>query len=132
MHYCEMIRFDQKPDYVYLRSLLSNTLLQLGLIDDSPFDWVTQKKLIIEKKLQKEAENLQLRTLATTNLSNRDKHKLAKITRQQTIMLNEIEEQKKAVKKQMRGLTLKGTINNKKMQLQEVRAEIYARNATLI
>ncbi len=39
LNYCRSLRFDDKPDYAYLRRLFSDLYSQLGYKDDRIFDW---------------------------------------------------------------------------------------------
>lgn len=37
--YCRALRFDDRPDYSYLKRLFSELFLRKGYTDDSMFDW---------------------------------------------------------------------------------------------
>lgn len=37
--YCRALRFDDRPDYSYLKRLFSELFLRKGFTDDSMFDW---------------------------------------------------------------------------------------------
>lgn len=42
LEYCRSIRFDDKPDYAYLRRLFRELYLRKGFRDDDVFDWTPQ------------------------------------------------------------------------------------------
>ncbi|KAF7456291.1 casein kinase I [Cryptosporidium felis] len=39
LHYCRVLRFDDRPDYTYLRRLFRDLMQREGLVDDGEFDW---------------------------------------------------------------------------------------------
>lgn len=43
LNYCKELRFAQKPNYVYLRTLFSSLFKQCGFRDDWVFDWMNLK-----------------------------------------------------------------------------------------
>lgn len=43
LRYCRSLRFDDRPDYAYLRSLFRDLYLREGYADDSIFDWTLSK-----------------------------------------------------------------------------------------
>ena len=51
--YCRNLRFDEKPDYPYLRKLLKDLFVRSGYELDYVYDW----NLIAEEKKKKEVEN---------------------------------------------------------------------------
>ena len=51
--YCRNLRFDEKPDYTYLRKLLKDLFVRSGYELDYVYDW----NLIAEEKKKKEVEN---------------------------------------------------------------------------
>lgn len=43
LRYCRSLRFDDRPDYAYLRGLFRDLYLREGFADDSIFDWTLMK-----------------------------------------------------------------------------------------
>jgi len=43
MNYCRSLRFDEKPDYSYLRRLFRDLFLRKGYASDQRFDWIILK-----------------------------------------------------------------------------------------
>ncbi|CDF37725.1 casein kinase I [Chondrus crispus] len=43
LRYCRSLRFDDRPDYAYLRGLFRDLYLREGYADDSIFDWTLMK-----------------------------------------------------------------------------------------
>lgn len=43
LRYCRSLRFDDRPDYAYLRTLFRDLYLREGFADDSVFDWSLMK-----------------------------------------------------------------------------------------
>jgi hypothetical protein len=41
--YCRTLKFEDKPDYTYLRSLFKNLFKSLGYEVDYNFDWIQKK-----------------------------------------------------------------------------------------
>lgn len=39
LHYCRVLRFEDRPDYTYLRKLFRDLMHREGYIDDGDFDW---------------------------------------------------------------------------------------------
>ncbi|KAJ1606598.1 casein kinase I [Cryptosporidium canis] len=39
LHYCRVLRFEDRPDYTYLRKLFRDFMQREGYTDDSDFDW---------------------------------------------------------------------------------------------
>jgi len=50
--YCRNLRFDEKPDYAYLRKSLKDLFRRLGYEHDYVYDW----NIIAEEKKKKEGE----------------------------------------------------------------------------
>lgn len=52
MKYARSLKFDQKPDYKFLKSLMEDHMKEQGMeIDESNFDWIAKKEqIILEKK----------------------------------------------------------------------------------
>lgn len=44
LRYCRSLRFDDRPDYAYLRGLFRDLYLREGFADDSIFDWTLMKE----------------------------------------------------------------------------------------
>ena len=74
--YCRNLRFDEKPDYTYLRKLLKDLFVRSGYELDYVYDW----NLIAEEKKKKEGESI-LNYLNLIKLDKDDEDKgLKKIT----------------------------------------------------
>ncbi|EAZ51201.1 casein kinase I [Cryptosporidium parvum Iowa II] len=39
LHYCRVLRFEDRPDYTYLRKLFRDLMQREGYVDDGDFDW---------------------------------------------------------------------------------------------
>jgi hypothetical protein len=48
LNYCKTLRFDEKPDYSYLRQLLRNLFHRQGFTYDYVFDWNMLKFVCIQ------------------------------------------------------------------------------------
>lgn len=46
LRYCRSLRFDDRPDYSYLRGLFRDLYLREGYVDDSVYDWSLMKQNI--------------------------------------------------------------------------------------
>lgn len=55
LNYCRSLRFDDKPDYSYLRKLFRDLFVREGFQYDYVFDWSVQQKT---EELSKEAANV--------------------------------------------------------------------------
>eukprot|EP00922_Rhytidocystis_sp_ex-Travisia-forbesii_P022380 GHVS01032767.1.p1 GENE.GHVS01032767.1~~GHVS01032767.1.p1 ORF type:complete len:537 (-),score=104.14 GHVS01032767.1:875-2317(-) len=42
LNYCRTLRFEDRPDYAYLRRLFRELYVKEGFAEDSPFDWITR------------------------------------------------------------------------------------------
>ena len=74
--YCRNLRFDEKPDYTYLRKLLKDLFVRSGYELDYVYDW----NLIAEEKKKKEGESI-LNYLNLIKIDKDDEDKgLKKIT----------------------------------------------------
>ena len=51
LNYCRSLRFEEKPDYSYLRQLIRNLFHRQGFSYDYVFDWNAMKE-VITKNLQ--------------------------------------------------------------------------------
>jgi len=59
MVYCRNLKFEDKPDYAYLRSLLKDLFAKLGFEWDYEYDWtIIAKKKNLEKKGEKEENKM--------------------------------------------------------------------------
>eukprot|EP01006_Ploeotia_vitrea_P045202 TRINITY_DN66919_c7_g4_i1.p1 TRINITY_DN66919_c7_g4~~TRINITY_DN66919_c7_g4_i1.p1 ORF type:complete len:344 (+),score=154.63 TRINITY_DN66919_c7_g4_i1:38-1069(+) len=54
MKYCRNLRFDEKPDYAYLRRLFRDLFLREGYLPDFMYDWTGEAKIKGKKKDKKE------------------------------------------------------------------------------
>ena len=45
LNYCRSLRFEEKPDYAYLRQLIRNLFHRQGFSYDYVFDWNTIKEV---------------------------------------------------------------------------------------
>ena len=59
--YCDKLKFEQRPDYEFLIAQFEHLFKELGYTQDDEFDWVVQKKNLIEKRALKEAEEKRLK-----------------------------------------------------------------------
>jgi len=44
MHYCRKLKFEDRPDYAYLRKLFKDLFYRMGYEYDYIFDWMILKK----------------------------------------------------------------------------------------
>jgi hypothetical protein len=44
MHYCRKLKFEDRPDYAYLRKLFKDLFYREGFEYDYVFDWMIQKR----------------------------------------------------------------------------------------
>lgn len=44
MNYCKNLRFEDKPDYAYLRNLFKDLFTKMGFENDYLYDWLKDKK----------------------------------------------------------------------------------------
>ena len=51
--YCRDLKFDEKPDYNYLKKLMLNVINREKYVEDSNFDWVIKEKEEKEKEKEK-------------------------------------------------------------------------------
>jgi casein kinase I family protein HRR25 len=51
LNYCRALRFDDKPDYLYLRKLFRDLFVREGYQYDYVFDWSVQRPSNEDKKL---------------------------------------------------------------------------------
>ncbi|GAA5923721.1 hypothetical protein JCM3775_000485 [Rhodotorula graminis] len=58
LNYCRSLRFDDKPDYSYLRKLFRDLFVREGLQYDYVFDWSVQQRVDEVQKQQQQAEQL--------------------------------------------------------------------------
>ena len=50
LNYCQSLKFEDKPDYAYLRQLFRSLFNKLGYTYDYVFDWNTRRKVRAEKE----------------------------------------------------------------------------------
>ena len=63
MTYIRSLKFEQKPDYKYLRSLFEDYMKENAMeIDENQFDWHIQKEIVIQDKI-KAIEEAKLREI---------------------------------------------------------------------
>jgi len=53
LHYCRALRFEDKPDYAYIRRVFRNFFYRRGLAGDYRFDWMmlSPPRLVMEKNI---------------------------------------------------------------------------------
>jgi len=56
MTYCRNCKFEAKPDYKYLKSLLESTFNDMGYEMDYRWDWTLHKEEVLAEKLKIENE----------------------------------------------------------------------------
>jgi len=60
MKYCRSLKFEQKPDYKYVKSLFEDYIMEIKFdMDFAKVDWVVQREKILEDKRRKEEEEKQ-------------------------------------------------------------------------
>ena len=50
--YCDGLKFEQRPNYAMLVQSFEAAFKELGFAYDDEFDWVSQKKMLIENQQQ--------------------------------------------------------------------------------
>ena len=60
INYCRSLRFEEKPDYGYLRQLIRNLFHRQGFSYDYVFDWNAIKEVSIPKPSQFGSDNITL------------------------------------------------------------------------
>lgn len=56
MNYCRNLKFEQKPDYKYIKGLFDQTFVEFKYEADGRFDWVVYKENKLEEKHRREKE----------------------------------------------------------------------------
>lgn len=56
LQYVESLKFDQCPNYDYLRSLLKDAFKEKGFTMDFEWDWIIMKQLLIQQRDEREQE----------------------------------------------------------------------------
>ena len=56
MKYCKGLRFEEKPDYEYLKTLFKELMKKMNYEYDNNFDWIPLEKLNEVKEKFKEKE----------------------------------------------------------------------------
>lgn len=114
MNYCRnVLSFEGKPDYQYLRGLFENEFVDQGYKPDFQFDWQIHKQKLIEEKIKKEEEEAERLRIEELNKLNRKNGKKAGLTKLEQQRL----EQKKAFEEQE--AERKQRIEEKKKQKKE-------------
>ena len=68
--YLDLCRFEQRPDYAYLRELFDSVIRETKDSPNSAFCWVTHKKNLLVLKAKKEAKERRLAQLKRVRVSN--------------------------------------------------------------
>jgi len=68
MTYCRDLKFDEKPDYKYIKSLFENLFKDLKYEDDGNFDWVLHKQRLIERRKVAEEEERKSKELKNAKM----------------------------------------------------------------
>ena len=50
MHYCRTLKFEEKPDYNYLRNLFKKLFITLNIPYDLSYDWVLNLNINLESQ----------------------------------------------------------------------------------
>lgn len=50
MNYCRSMKFEENPDYSFLKKLFRDLFARLGFENDNIFDWCESKELVLMKK----------------------------------------------------------------------------------
>jgi len=66
MNYVRTLKFDEQPDYEYLRNLFNKVLSRMGEIDDGVFDWMIVMDKKVEERLKREMEIERLKSQQST------------------------------------------------------------------
>ncbi|OUM57789.1 hypothetical protein PIROE2DRAFT_17112 [Piromyces sp. E2] len=66
MNYVRTLKFDEQPDYEYLRNLFNKVLSRMGEIDDGVFDWMMVMDKKVEERLKREMEIERMKSQQTT------------------------------------------------------------------
>merc|ERR1712062_281909 len=69
LNYCRALRFDDKPDYAYLRRLFRDLFFRQGYAADYRFDWT-----VLNYKHDKMKKKSSSRNKNTSNQQNQSKH----------------------------------------------------------
>jgi len=66
MNYVRTLKFDEQPDYEYLRNLFNKVLSRMGEIDDGVFDWMMVMDKKVEERLKREMELERMKSQQST------------------------------------------------------------------
>ncbi|ORX44659.1 kinase-like protein [Piromyces finnis] len=66
MNYVRTLKFDEQPDYEYLRNLFNKVLSRMGEIDDGVFDWMMIMDKKVEERLKREMEIERMKSQQTS------------------------------------------------------------------
>jgi len=66
MDYVRNLKFDEQPDYEYLRNLFNKVLSRMGEIDDGVFDWMMVMDKKVEERLKREMEIERMKSQQST------------------------------------------------------------------
>jgi serine/threonine protein kinase len=69
MNYVRTLKFDEQPDYEYLRNLFNKVLSRMGEIDDGVFDWMMVMDRKVEERLKREMELERMKSQQSTVVS---------------------------------------------------------------
>ncbi|ORY47223.1 kinase-like protein, partial [Rhizoclosmatium globosum] len=66
LQYCRDLKFEETPDYDYLRGLFTNVLVRMGEHDDGVFDWM----IAMDSQRRERERQLQQNMLSTPSISS--------------------------------------------------------------
>lgn len=81
LNYCRSLRFDDKPDYSYLRKLFRDLFVREGFQYDYVFDWSVQGKPTLSMEEQRRRQEAQETSTAQQQQGTENQRQLRSSTR---------------------------------------------------
>ena len=101
MQHCRDLRFDQSPNYRYLKNLFESLFRELHFEDDGQFDWVISRQAILDRKMAElEAERRQKAAAERFKMQNGMESATASRLLEEEERKRKVEEEKKAEKEE--------------------------------